>query len=119
MIRYGAIALLLFLPLGCTRPSPPQPAASSSPMQKAAPQAAASDAPTYAPNGSLILPPEYRAWIYLSTGLDMSYSAKPTPAGQSIFDNVFVNPSAYQSFLTSGTWPDKSVFILEKRVAAS
>ncbi len=49
----------------------------------------------------------------------MSYSAKPTPAGQSIFDNVFVNPSAYQSFLTSGTWPDKSVFILEKRVAAS
>jgi hypothetical protein len=35
----------------------------------------------------------------------------------SVFDNVFVNPSAYRSFLATGTWPDKTVLVLEVREA--
>jgi len=33
------------------------------------------------------------------------------------FDNVFVNPSSYRSFVATGTWPDKTTFILEVRGA--
>jgi hypothetical protein len=36
-----------------------------------------------------------------------------------MFDNVFVNPEAYRSFLQTGTWPDKTVMVLESRGAAS
>ena len=31
------------------------------------------------------------------------------------FDNVFVTPHAYKSFLKTGNWPDKTMFILEVR----
>jgi hypothetical protein len=34
-----------------------------------------------------------------------------------MFDNVFVNPEAYKKFLETGTWPDKTVFVLEARMA--
>ena len=34
-----------------------------------------------------------------------------------MFDNVFVNPASYRSFLDSGRWPDKTMFILEIRRA--
>jgi hypothetical protein len=36
-----------------------------------------------------------------------------------MFDNVFVNPDAYRSFLQTGTWPDKTMLVLEARGAES
>ena len=36
-----------------------------------------------------------------------------------MFDNVFVNPAAWRSFLATGTWPDKTVMVLESRGARS
>lgn len=35
------------------------------------------------------------------------------------FDNVFVNPAAYRSFINSGRWPDESIFVLEIRNSKS
>ena len=60
-------------------------------------------------------PGNYREWIYLSTGLDMSYTANSS--NHSMFDNVFVNQEAYASFKATGTWPDKTVMVLEVREA--
>jgi hypothetical protein len=80
-------------------------------------KAAADNAPTYAANGDLLAAADYRQWVYLSSGLGMSYSAQP--AEMPMFDNVFVNPEAYQSFLATGTWPDKTMFVLEIREAKS
>jgi hypothetical protein len=56
--------------------------------------------------------------VYLTSGLNMSYTANPN-AGMSMFDNVFVNPEAYRSFQVTGTWPDKTVMVLESRGAES
>lgn len=67
-------------------------------------------------DGQLKLPEQYREWIYLSTGFDMSYN----PAlrmGHHMFDNVFVNPESYKAFQATGTWPDKTIFVLEVRGA--
>jgi hypothetical protein len=82
------------------------------------PAAASSEGPAYAANGDMLPPSGYREWIYLSSGIDMSYSAKAMNM-DSVFDNVFVNPSAYRSFLATGTWPDKTVLVLEVRDAQS
>src|SRR5215475_9939879 len=70
-------------------------------------------APSYTKDGSLQLPAEYRTWVYLSSGLGMTYNANS--ASNPMFTNVFVKPRAYQAFLKSGTWPDKTVFMLEER----
>jgi len=80
-------------------------------------RAAAADAPVYAANGDLLPVGNYREWIYLTSGIDMSYT--PNPAGMTMFDNVFVNPAAYRSFLATGTWPDKTILVLEVREAKS
>jgi hypothetical protein len=77
----------------------------------------AGEGPSYAGNGDMLPPANYRQWIYLSSGLGMSY--KPAPEDMVMFDNVFVNPSAYRNFVTTGTWPDKTVLVLEVREAKS
>jgi hypothetical protein len=74
--------------------------------------------PTYTSDGQLHLPANYREWVYLSTGLDMSYSPSRS-ADHHMFDNVFVNPEAYQVFQKTGSWPDKSMLVLEVRGAQS
>ena len=53
------------------------------------------------------LPDNYREWVYLTSGFDMSYTPD-AQADHHMFDNVFVNPEAYRSFLATGTWPDKT-----------
>ncbi len=75
-------------------------------------------APSYAANGDLLPPKDYREWIYLTSGIDMSYSPKAMDMqGHSMFDNVFVSRAAYRSFVATGTWPDKTVMVLEVREA--
>ncbi len=85
----------------------------------AAPQPSAGqvDTPSYTADGRLQLPANYREWTYLSSGLNMSYSAQPS--NMTMFDNVFVNPAAYKEFLKTGTWPDKTMLVLEVRGAGS
>ncbi len=81
--------------------------------------AAPADAPAYAANGELLPPKDYRQWVFLTSGIDMSYSPKAMDMGHSMFDNVFVSPAAYRSFLATGTWPDKTILVLEAREAQS
>jgi hypothetical protein len=76
-------------------------------------------APAYTPGGDLIPPADYREWVYLSTGLDMSYSEKGTGMDHSMFDNVFVDPASWAQFKQTGHWPDKTMMVLETRVAKS
>src|SRR5260370_40125669 len=79
--------------------------------------AAPGDGSRYAADGQLKFPAEYREWVYLTSGLDMSYAPKAAAATHSVFDNVFVNPSAYRAFLKTGKWPEGSILVLENRGA--
>jgi hypothetical protein len=74
--------------------------------------------PRYASDGQLTLPSDYREWVFLSSGLGMTYQAIPRRDDQA-FTNVFVNPAAYRSFLATGKWPDKTMLVLEVRASAS
>src|SRR2546428_1409646 len=79
------------------------------------------DEPRYTSDGQFMRPDNYREWIYLSSGLGMTYAAAGTAVNalNERFDNVFVTPQAYKTFLETGTWPDKTVFVLELRSSAS
>jgi len=73
--------------------------------------------PAYTPDGRMKFPQSYREWLFLSSGLDMSYSKSADMQDHSMFDNVFVDPTAYRSFLQTGTWPEETLLVMEVRGA--
>src|SRR5580692_9841012 len=81
-------------------------------------QAPPSDGPQYTKDGKLARPQNYREWVFLSSGLGMTYGPLAAP-GDPRFDNVFVNRSAYRAFLDTGRWPDQTVLVLEVRSSQS
>src|SRR5690242_5477713 len=83
----------------------------------AAAQQAGPDEPRYTSEGRLVRPDNYREWVYLSSGLGMTYGVAGKTANRAPerFDNVFVTQQAYRAFLKTGSWPDKTMFALEVR----
>ena len=71
----------------------------------------------YTPDGKLLFPKDYRRWAFLASGLGMSYSEGPAGSDPS-FTNVFVNPDALAAFEKTGTWPDKTMLVLEVRASS-
>jgi hypothetical protein len=82
------------------------------------PTPTATTAPVYTSDGQLRMPEDYREWVYLTSGFDMSYNPAMN-MDHHMFDNVFVKPEAYRSFLQTGKWPDKTMLVLEVRAARS
>ena len=75
-------------------------------------------APQYPARDTMAVPGDYREWVFLTSSLDLNYSAASEP-GMHMLDNVFVNRDAYQAFLKTGTWPDQTVMVKENRMAES
>jgi cytochrome P460 len=78
---------------------------------------APASSPAYTSDSQMKFPVGYRQWVYLTTGFDMSYNPALQNSDHHMFDNVFVNPEAYRTFVETGTWPDKTILVLEARGA--
>jgi hypothetical protein len=70
----------------------------------------------YSSGGELVLP-DYRKWVFLGSGVGMSYTE--TGRENPPFTNVFAEPAAYDKFMKTGTWPDRTVLIAEMRESAT
>lgn len=79
--------------------------------------AASASSAQFTSDGRLSVPRNYREWVFLSSGLDMSYLKNMT-MDHSMFDNVFVDRTAYDDFLRSGTWPEGTLLVKEDRGAS-
>jgi len=85
--------------------------------EKAA-NAPSSEGPQYTADGQLRLPELYREWVWLSSDFLTATDPANMQAGEHrLFNNFFVNPKAYKAFLQTGTWPDKTVLVVEQRTA--
>lgn len=73
---------------------------------------------TFTADGKLEFPKDYRTWVYLSSGMDMSYADDAGAGDRHVFDNVFVDRAAYDGFQATGHWPEGAMFVLEIRGAA-
>lgn len=82
---------------------------------------AAADSLQYTADNRLVIPVDYRQWIFLTSSLDLNYDQAVPGAARapSLLDNVFVNPAAYAEFVKTGHWPDGTVLVKENRLAAS
>ena len=77
----------------------------------------ADEGPKFGAKDELRRPDNYREWVWLSSGLGMTYMETATREDHPNFDNVFVNPSAYRAFQKTGEWPDHTMLILEVRAS--
>jgi hypothetical protein len=109
-ITLPASGLLL---VACLAASPRPQSLSGTPQPAA--KYESPNAPAYNKDGAMLFPKRYREWVFLSSGVDMSYNPTAQASGHPTFDNVFVNPEAYAQFVQTGTWPDKTVLVLESR----
>lgn len=75
--------------------------------------------PEYTESGAVRFPADYREWVFLSSGLGMTYGPTAQASSSPLFDSVFVNPAAWAEFKKSGKWPDGTMFILEVRRSVS
>lgn len=80
---------------------------------------AAAAGPRYTAAGELMRPTDFREWMFVTSGLGMTYNQPTGAARTPSFTNVYVNPSSYRSFMKTGQWPDKTMFILEIRASSS
>ena len=71
--------------------------------------------PHFTAKGEFVPPADFSEWVFLSAGIDMSYSACPPKADKHMFDNVFVDPASWHEFQKTGHWPDQTIFALEAR----
>jgi tetratricopeptide (TPR) repeat protein len=77
-------------------------------------------APQFNEKGELLFPADYREWVYLSSGIGMTYGpAAAIAMDNPMFDNVYVNPKAFAAFKETGTWPDGTMFVLEIRYSTT
>src|SRR4026209_2665681 len=68
-------------------------------------------APAFTVSGELMLPTDYREWVFLGTGLGMTYGPARRATGEPlVFENTYVTRDAYLQFMRSGTWPEKTMF---------
>ena len=86
--------------------------------------AASAQPPTDGPqfeNGTELVLPDYRSWRFIGAGLGMSYDGErgtqATGPDNPRFTHTFVNPTSYDYFMRTGTWPDGTVFMLEFRAS--
>jgi hypothetical protein len=73
----------------------------------------ATDAPRFTEGNQLIRPEGYRQWIFLSSGLGMSYRKEADYNDEPVFTNVYIRPEAYREFAATGAFPDGTVMVLE------
>jgi hypothetical protein len=76
------------------------------------------ESPEYTADGQLRLPEHYHEWVWLSSDFLTASDPANMQAGEHrLFNNFFVNPEAYKAFQQTGTWPDKTMLVVEQREA--
>src|SRR5437660_12467256 len=68
--------------------------------------------PRFADGNHLVRPEGYREWMFVGSNLNMGYTEDRSPK-ESRFHNVYVQREAYREYTATGTFPDKTVLVME------
>ncbi len=74
--------------------------------------------PRFAAGNQLIRPEGYREWVFVGSGLGMSYSEGPYEKAPD-FTNIYIQPEAFRQFAATGKFPDGTVLVMEVVSAGS
>ena len=67
--------------------------------------------PTYASDGALQLPQDWRQWVFAGSSLGLSYTQGAQP-GMEMFHETLMEPSAYKHFAATGTFREGTMLVL-------
>ncbi|WP_026359442.1 cytochrome P460 family protein [Sphingomonas sp. PR090111-T3T-6A] len=68
--------------------------------------------PEYAPDGSLLLPKNWRTWVYLGSPLTPN-ALNDGKANFPEFHNVYIEPGSYAIYKKTGQFPEGTIFFKE------
>ena len=70
--------------------------------------------PAYTAQGDLIRPEGYRTWVFVGASLGLSYEENGGQSeGPGAFHNVYIQPQAYDHFMETGEFPEKTILAME------
>ena len=67
--------------------------------------------PVYDAENQLLLPEEYREWVFVGASLGLTYSDEPPREER--FSHVYINPFGYREFRKTGQFPVGTMLLLE------
>ncbi len=84
----------------------------------------ASTVPEYDAKGNLKIPTDFKTWIFVGSSLGLDYRsdvAEKTVREKAPnqerrvgdFHNVYINPAAYEEYVKTGKFPDKTVLVMD------
>jgi len=75
--------------------------------------------PQYTDENHLVLPTNYRTWIFAGASIGLSYFGKQAPAGPGTFHHIYIQPEAYSHYVETGKFPEKTMLVMENYSAGS
>lgn len=75
--------------------------------------------PAYDDSGALLLPTGFRKWVFVGSSLGLSYSGEERPATKQIFHHIYIQPEAYDVYVETGKFPEKTMLVMENYSAGS
>jgi hypothetical protein len=67
--------------------------------------------PVYDAENQLLLPENYREWVFVGSALGLTYSDEPPREEK--FSHVYINPFGYREFRKTGQFPVGTMLLLE------
>ena len=67
--------------------------------------------PQFDSSGALLRPKNFEHWVFVGSNIGMTYS-DDHPQGPGEFHNVYTQPEAFDTYRTTGKFPEKTTFLL-------
>ena len=69
--------------------------------------------PKYTQTGALLLPEDFRSWVFVGASTGLSYSStREGRSGPGMFHNVYITPRSYEHFAGTGEFPERTMLAL-------
>lgn len=69
--------------------------------------------PQYNDEGALILPVDFREWVFVGASLGLSYTQEEAAEERRLFHHVYMQPEAYRHYVDTGKFVDKTMLVME------
>jgi hypothetical protein len=84
----------------------------SSASRRLTSQISQNSGPQYDSKGALLRPKHFETWVFVGASTGLSYQRQLFSRGPGEFHNVYITPEAYQAYLQTGRFPEKTMLAL-------
>jgi len=75
--------------------------------------------PEYDGEGQLKLPTDFRKWVFVGSSLGLSYFGDEKEISEQIFHHIYMQPEAYDAYVETGKFLEKTMLVMENYTAGS